>query len=186
MKLIVGLGNPGRAYQGTRHNIGFEVLGQVASRLSSHAPRAKFSGELSEGQHVGERVFLLAPLTFMNRSGQSVVQARDFYDLPNSDLLVICDDFQLPVGKIRFRARGTSGGQKGLEDILRHCGQDIPRLRVGIGPVPPRWEVVDYVLGRFSATERSEMDEVLPRAVQGVLDWIQEGTEYCMNRYNGN
>ena len=186
MKLIVGLGNPGRAYQGTRHNVGFEVLGSVAERLSAQVPRGKFAGELSEARYASERVYLLAPLTFMNRSGQSVVQARDFYGIPNSDLLVICDDFQLPVGKIRFRSQGSSGGQKGLQDVLQHCGQDFARLRIGIGPVPPRQEVVDYVLGRFSATERLEMDEVVNRATGGVVDWIIQGTEHCMNQYNGN
>lgn len=186
MKLLVGLGNPGRDYQGTRHNVGFEVLRLVAERLGAHPPRAKFQGELSEARHGDERVYLLAPLTFMNRSGQSVVQARDFYDLANPDLLVICDDFQLPVGKIRFRPRGSSGGQKGLEDVLRRCGDDVPRLRIGIGPVPPQWDVVDYVLGRFSATQRREMDEVVQRATRGVIDWLTLGTDYCMNQYNGN
>jgi peptidyl-tRNA hydrolase, PTH1 family len=185
MKLIVGLGNPGRTYQGTRHNVGFEVLRLVAERLSAPTARAKFQGEWSEVRHDQQRIGLLAPLTFMNRSGQSVVQARDFFDLPNADLLIVCDDFQLPVGKIRFRGRGTSGGQKGLDDVIKHCGDDVPRLRIGIGPVPPRWDVVDYVLGRFTADQREVMDEVVRRATSGVMDWLAQGTEYCMNQYNG-
>lgn len=185
MKLVVGLGNPGRKYEGTRHNVGFEVLGRVARLLGASAARSKFDGELAEANYQGERVYLLCPLTFMNLSGKSVQQARDFYSLENRDLLIVCDDFQLPLARLRFRPSGSSGGQKGLEDVIRRCGNDVPRLRIGIGPVPANWQVQGFVLGRFTPDERAKINVAIERAAQGVLDWIAHGIETCMNRYNG-
>ena len=140
MKLIVGLGNPGRKYAGTRHNVGFEVLAELGRRAAAGRPRTKFQAELLEAMVGGEKVLLLSPLTYMNRSGSSVQPARDFYQLDNEDLLIICDDINLPLAKLRFRAKGSSGGQKGLEDILRRLGTDqVPRLRLGVGQPPAQW-----------------------------------------------
>lgn len=185
MKLVVGLGNPGRKYEGTRHNVGFQVLAQVARQLAVSGAKNKFDGEFAEATYQGERVYLLSPLTFMNLSGKSVQQARDFYSLENRDLLVICDDFQLPLARLRFRPSGSAGGQKGLEDVIRRCGSDVPRLRIGIGPVPASWNPADFVLGRFPAEDQSAVESVVRRAAQAVLDWLAHGIQHCMNEYNG-
>jgi PTH1 family peptidyl-tRNA hydrolase len=185
MKLVVGLGNPGRKYQGTRHNVGFEVLAAVARSLHAGTMRTRFDGEFAEATCDGHRLLLLSPLTYMNLSGKSVQAARDFYQLSNADMLIICDDFQLPLGRLRFRADGSSGGQKGLEDVIRHCGSDVPRLRLGIGPVPPRWDPADFVLGRFLAEENAAAEKMVEQAALAVVDWIRHDTAYSMNKYNG-
>lgn len=185
MKLIVGLGNPGAKYQGTRHNVGFVVLAELAKQFSTSAPRAKFQGETSEGLIGSERVLLLTPLTFMNLSGASVLAARDFYKIETEDLLVICDDFNLPLAKLRFRGKGTSGGQKGLEDIIRRLGTDeFPRLRIGIGAPPPGRDVAGYVLSKFTNDEQPEIQAAITRATAAVATWVQQGVEHCMNQYN--
>lgn len=185
MKLVVGLGNPGRRYQGTRHNIGFEVLANLARRFGSGGARSSFQAEVADAVLAGQRVLLLEPQTFMNRSGSSVVQARDFYKLAHDDLLVVCDDFNLPRGKLRFRARGSSGGQKGLEDIIRCLGsEEFPRLRIGIGTPPEGWDPADFVLGKFGKDERPEMDAAVATAADAVVDWVRQGLEHCMNQYN--
>jgi PTH1 family peptidyl-tRNA hydrolase len=185
MKLVVGLGNPGRKYEGTRHNIGFDVLNLLVHHAGGGRPKTSFQGEVLDATVAGQRFVLLWPHTFMNRSGTSVVQARDFYKLTNENVLVICDDFVLPVGKLRIRARGSSGGQKGLEDIIRCFGTDeFPRLRVGIGPVPDHWNPADFVLGRFAAGEKKPIDESIQRAAEAVSVWARDGIDRCMNLYN--
>jgi PTH1 family peptidyl-tRNA hydrolase len=185
MKLIVGLGNPGSKYQGTRHNVGYEVLAEVGRRHGDGRPRSKFHAEVMEAVVGTTRLLLLSPVTYMNRSGSSVQPARDFFKLPDEDLLIICDDFNLPLAQLRFRARGSSGGQKGLDDIIRRLGTDqVARLRIGIGPVPERWDPADFVLGKFATGERPVIDEAIRRAADAVSVWVMEGIEACMNRYN--
>ena len=185
MKLIVGLGNLGRKFEGTRHNVGFEVLNLLDRRSAGGAVREKFEGRLVEATIGGERTMLLWPHTLMNLSGRSVGAAFDFYKLPLADLLVVCDDFNLPLGKLRFRGRGSAGGQKGLEDIIRRLGSDeFNRLRVGIGPVPDRWNAADFVLSRFGGEDRELVDDSIARAADGVECWITEGIEASMNRFN--
>lgn len=185
MKLVVGLGNPGRKYQGTRHNIGFIVLAHLAGKYGGGKPKAKFQGEVVDADLNGERAVLLCPHTFMNNSGNSVQPARDFYKLENHEVIVICDDFNLPLGTIRFRPSGSSGGQKGLADIVRRLGDElVPRLRIGIGPLPDGWESVDFVLGRFNDKEAKEVEEIAERAAQGIVDWAHQGIDYSMNQYN--
>jgi PTH1 family peptidyl-tRNA hydrolase len=121
----------------------------------------------------------------MNRSGQSVSAAVSFYQLPLEDLLVVCDDFNLPLGKLRFRGQGSAGGQKGLDDIIRRLGtEEFARLRVGIGPVPDHWDAADYVLGRFTPTERPTIDEMILDAAEGVECWVSEGIAVGMNKFN--
>jgi PTH1 family peptidyl-tRNA hydrolase len=187
MKLIVGLGNPGRRYAGTRHNVGWEVVAELARHCGAGTPRVRFQAEIAEAVIAAEKVLLLCPQTFMNVSGASVQPARDFYQLENKDCIVVCDDFNLPVAKLRFRARGSSGGQRGLEDIIRRLGtDDFPRLRVGIGTPPPNWEVANYVLSRCTAEERAAMDEAIGRAADALADWVRHGTAWCMNQYNGS
>ena len=169
MKLIVGLGNPGRRYEGTRHNIGFCVLAELARRSGAGRAANRFLGEVVEAESGGEKLLLVGPLTYMNESGSSVLAARDFYKLPNEELLVVCDDLSLPLGKLRFRARGSSGGQKGLADIVRRLGtEEFARLRIGIGSPPDGWDPADYVLARFAAAERPVIDEAVATAAEAV------------------
>ncbi len=185
MKLVVGLGNPGRKYQGTRHNVGFETVAELARRHGVGAVRSQFDAEVIEADLAGERALLVQPQTYMNRSGTSVVRARDFYKLEGDKLLVVGDDFNLPLARLRVRAKGTAGGQKGLEDIIRCLGtNEIARLRIGIGPVPGRWDPADFVLGRFPAEEQKEIDVAIMQAADAVVHWAREGVASCMNRYN--
>jgi PTH1 family peptidyl-tRNA hydrolase len=186
MKLIVGLGNPGRKYEQTRHNVGFEVLDRLAGRFADGAAKEKFEGRLAEATIAGERTLLLWPQTLMNLSGRSAGAAIEFYKLDLADLLVVCDDFNLPVGKLRFRGEGSAGGQKGLDNIITRLGtEEFSRLRIGIGPVPEQWDPADYVLGRFDAQQRQEIDEAVARAAEGVERWIADGIHTAMNQFNG-
>ncbi|MCL6501520.1 MAG: aminoacyl-tRNA hydrolase [Pirellulales bacterium] len=185
MKLVVGLGNPGRKYEATRHNVGFAVVGLLARRCGAGPPRAAFRGEVAEVRLDGERVLLLCPHTYMNRSGLSVLAARDYYKLENQDLLVVCDDFNLPLGRLRARARGSAGGQRGLADIIRVLGtEEFCRLRVGIGQPPAGWDPAAYVLSHFSEEERVEIDAAVERAADAVEVWVTRGIDECMNRFN--
>jgi PTH1 family peptidyl-tRNA hydrolase len=198
MKLVVGLGNPGRKYEGTRHNVGFAVVREVARRHAAGKPKTSFQAEVIEaavpikdasGKNPSgaekQKVLLLLPQTFMNLSGNSVGAARDFYKLTNEELLIVCDDFNLPLAKLRFRAAGSAGGQKGLADVIRRLGTDqVPRLRIGVGPVPDHWEAIDFVLGKFTSAESSEIDLTIQRAADAVEAWACEGLAACMNHYN--
>lgn len=185
MKLIVGLGNPGKQYQGTRHNVGYEVVDLLVQKWPGGSRREKFEAEVYEVQVGSDKLLLLKPLTFMNLSGKSVLAARDFYKVECESLLVVCDDFNLALGVLRFRAKGSAGGQKGLDDILRRLGaDDVPRLRIGIGAPPPGREVTGHVLGRFSPEQQPEAKEAIQRAAEGAADWLSSGLTYCMNHYN--
>lgn len=185
MKLVVGLGNPGRKYQGTRHNIGFDVLAELARRHGAGKPRAAHDGEVVDAQIAGERAMLLCPHTFMNLSGQSVVKARDFYKLTNQEVLIVCDDFNLPLAKLRFRPKGSSGGQKGLASVIQQFGTDeVPRLRIGVGEVPSGWDAADFVLSKFSKQDLKEIEPAIWTAADAVALWAQQGIQESMNRYN--
>ena len=185
MKLVAGLGNPGRAYDGTRHNIGFDVLEVLAKRAGGPGRRARFQGEFSQTTIRGCPVLLLWPLTWMNLSGASVLAAKDFYKIDNADILVLCDDFQLPTDTIRLRGSGSSGGQKGLSDILARLGSHaVQRLRIGVGPLPAGWTSADFVLGKFTKAERPEVAALVERAADAVEEWVGTGIESAMNRFN--
>jgi PTH1 family peptidyl-tRNA hydrolase len=185
MRLVVGLGNPGRRYEETRHNLGYVVLAELARRMGVGPPKRKFHGEFADGEIAGQKVLLLSPLTYMNRSGTSVRAARDFYGLADDELLAICDDLSLPVGKIRLRAAGSSGGHKGLEDIIEKLGSEgFPRLRIGIGDPPDGWDAADFVLARFANEQLPDIERAVLRAADAVVDWVHQGIAYCMNRYN--
>jgi PTH1 family peptidyl-tRNA hydrolase len=184
-KLVVGLGNPGSMYQGTRHNIGYEVVDLLARGGSGARFSRKFDGQLAEAEIDFHRVLLLKPETFMNLSGRSVRQALQFYKIERPDLLVICDDLSLPLGKLRIRGGGSDGGQKGLRDIIAQLGSDeFARLRIGIGDRGPI-DATDFVLSRFRAAERPIIDDALITATQAVAVWVSQGTEAAMNRFNG-
>jgi PTH1 family peptidyl-tRNA hydrolase len=185
LKLVVGLGNPGRKYAGTRHNVGWQVLAELAKRHAASRPREKFHGEVAEAQIAGATVHLLCPMTFMNESGKSVAAAVEFYKIELSDLLVICDDINLPLAKLRFRNKGSAGGQKGLNDILKRLATDeAPRLRIGVGSPPPGWDAADYVLGKFTADDAAPIAEAVVKAADAVELWVQEGAAACMNQFN--
>lgn len=185
MKLLIGLGNPGSAYEGTRHNVGFEVLDILARRAGDPGRRARFQGDVAQATVRGCSALLVWPLTWMNLSGSCVLATRDFYKIPTDELLVICDDFNLPRGTIRLRPSGSAGGQNGLDDVLRRLGTtSVPRLRVGIGPVPPSRKPADFVLGRFSREERADLAPVLERAADAAEEWTAVGIQAAMNRYN--
>jgi PTH1 family peptidyl-tRNA hydrolase len=185
MKIIIGLGNPGRRYQATRHNVGFEVVEELARRHAAGSAKHNFQAETAEASIGGEKVLLVEPQTFMNLSGATALQARDFYKLSDSELLVVCDDFALPLGRLRIRPHGSAGGQKGLADIVRRLGSDrVPRLRIGVGPLPAGWDAADFVLGKFAKDHRSEIDVAIARAADAAETWVREGIAAAMNKYN--
>jgi PTH1 family peptidyl-tRNA hydrolase len=185
MKLVVGLGNPGRKYEGTRHNVGYMVLAELSRRGGSPRTRSAFQGETSEVTIGGERLLLAWPHTYMNRSGASVLAARDFYKLTNEELLIVCDDFNLPLARLRIRAAGSAGGQKGLADAIRVLGtEEVPRLRIGIGEAPPNWDAADYVLSKFTRQELPMIEEAVLRGAEAVESWALRGMQACMNEYN--
>ena len=185
MKVVVGLGNPGRRYECTRHNVGFQVVNQLADGPRSGPFQARFQAEVAELVEEADKVLLVKPETFMNLSGRCVRQVVDFYQLPLEDLLVVCDDINLPLGKLRARARGSHGGHNGLRDIQAHLGTtEYARLRIGVG-APADADAVDHVLGRFRPTERPVIEEAVSEAVQAVLVWVCQGIEACVNQYNG-
>lgn len=185
MKVVVGLGNPGPKYQGTRHNVGFDVLAALANRWNAGQPQRRFEAEICDVVIRDQRTLLVAPQTFMNLSGRAVGQIVDFYKLDPQVVSVICDDLNLPTGRLRWRAKGSAGGQKGLLDISRHLGtQEIARLRIGIGRPPGRQDPADYVLGRFGKAEREEIDIAVEKAADSVELWLTDGTVTAMNKYN--
>lgn len=184
MKLIVGLGNPGRKYAGTKHNVGFDVLARLAEQAGG-SPKTGFQGEVLDVRWGEVRGLLLWPHTFMNKSGTSVGQAAQFYKVEPPDILVVCDDFNLPLGKLRMRTQGSAGGQKGLADIIRQLGSDaVPRLRIGIGAPPGGRDAADFVLGKFGKHEQTEIDVSIAIAADAVKHWATEGIASAMNRYN--
>ncbi len=185
MKLVVGLGNPGRKYRGTRHNVGFEVVAAVASALGAGSSSGKFQSEVVSARAGTESILLLSPLTYMNRSGQAVREAVDFYKLNLVDLLVICDDINLPSGKLRIRASGSAGGQNGLKDIIEKLGtEEFSRLRIGVGRPPGNIDPADWVLSPFHEEEREGIMVAITRAREATLTWIESGVSACMNRFN--
>jgi len=185
MRLIVGLGNPGNKYTGTRHNVGFEVLNELARRWSAGRPKTRFEAELREAAVAGEKSLLVAPQTFMNLSGRAVQQVVKFYQEPLENVLVVCDDLNLKLGQTRMRATGSAGGQKGLSSIVLMLGsEDVPRLRIGIDRNPPEMDSADYVLSRFRKDELPIIDQAVLRAANGVETWIREGIDAAMNQIN--
>ena len=185
MKVIAGLGNPGPRYRNTRHNAGFLVLDELASRLGVSLDREKHKALLAEVSRGGGRVILLKPLTYMNRSGQAV--APFIRNAPNGpgDLLVVNDDADLPLGRLRLRVKGSAGGHKGLKSIIEHVGsQEFARLRIGVGKEKDSSGLAGHVLASFTPGERETLGEVVKRAADGVLLYLDEGPERAMNEIN--
>lgn len=185
MKLIVGLGNPGPRYHLTRHNVGFDALNAFADRHFFPPCRSRFEGLVTDHSVGDEKVVLLAPQTYMNLSGRSVRQCADFYKIEIEDILVLLDDMNLDLGRLRIRRGGSAGGQKGLADIIQHLGDNqIPRLRIGIGRPPGRMAGSDFVLQRFTDDERAEIDVSIADCVAGMETWIKEGVSAASNQLN--
>jgi len=183
VKLIVGLGNPGTRYQGTRHNLGFDVVDAMAARWTIDMAREKFHALYGDGEVRGQRVVLLKPTTFMNRSGQAVLAAGRFYQVRCEDLLVVSDDLALPLGRIRMRPGGSAGCHNGLQDIIDRLGfSDFARLRLGIDPASGT--ASNYVLGKFSADAWPIVDRVVRTATDAVECWLEQGVTETMNRFN--
>lgn len=184
--LLVGLGNPGREYRENRHNVGFMLLDRLAVKLDARFTRLQSKALVAEAIYSERKVILAKPQTFMNLSGQSVQGLVHFYKLPLTNLLVAHDDLDLPQGTIRIRPGGGSGGQKGMESIIQRLGTDeFARLRLGIGRPAGRMEAADYVLQDFSEAEMQVMSPTLNRAVDAVLEFVVNGLEAAMNKYNG-
>ncbi len=184
MKLIVGLGNPGPKYVGTRHNVGFDVVDRLATRWGISLAGEKFHAWCGTGSVASERAVLLKPTTYMNRSGQAVLAAGRFYKLELDDLLVVSDDLALPLGALRMRSTGSAGSHNGLQDVIDRLGSDAwSRLRVGIGE--PIGSATGHVLGRFDEVEAETMGRVCSRAADAVECWVTQGCDLTMTRFNG-
>ncbi len=185
MKLIVGLGNYGREYNGTRHNVGFEVLDKLSFDNNIKIDKKKFKGLLGEGTINGTKCLLVKPQTYMNLSGECVKQVMDFYKLDLKDLIVVYDDIALDVGKIRIRKQGSSGGQKGIQNIIGMLNsQEIQRIRVGVGEKPPRMSLSDYVLSRFLKEEEEELIKGVTLATSALTDFLEIDIDKVMSKYN--
>jgi len=187
MKLVVGLGNPGRDYRKTRHNAGFMVVDEVARRhqLTWAPGPAQVAESFVVKQFGGTPVLLAKPLTYMNRSGDVVAGLARYFDVPVSDLLVVVDEAALPFGRLRVRRGGSAGGHNGLKSIIAHLGTDqFPRLRVGVGRGDARRDLADHVLGRFEGGESAELEEVITRAADAVEMFAAADIEQVMNTYN--
>jgi PTH1 family peptidyl-tRNA hydrolase len=185
MKLVVGLGNPGKRYDGTRHNVGFAVVDRLAAAPGVGGFQDRFEAEVAEWREDAEKILLMKPQSFMNLSGKAVREAVDFYQIDLADVLVICDDMALPLGKLRFRARGTHGGHNGLRDIQQHLGTtQYSRLRIGVDVPEGERDAIDHVLGKFKPSEKPAIEDGLQLAVQGVALWVGQGIQKCMNQYN--
>jgi PTH1 family peptidyl-tRNA hydrolase len=183
--LIVGLGNPGRAYAANRHNAGFHCVDRLARVHGLDFGRRQRQARVASGVVGGRRVVLAKPQTFMNRSGQSVASLVRFYKVPLERVLIVYDDLDLPQGVIRLRPQGGSGGHRGMRSIIQQVGsQDFPRLRVGIGRPPGRMDPADYVLQDFSSQEMPLMDQAIERSVRAIETWLVEGIERAMDEYN--
>ncbi|MFT8347724.1 aminoacyl-tRNA hydrolase [Clostridium saccharoperbutylacetonicum] len=184
MFLIVGLGNPGKEYEDTRHNIGFKVVDNIAKEYNIPINRQKFKGIYGEGFINGEKVILLKPTTYMNLSGESVREVVNFYNIENDEILIIYDDISLDVGKLRIREKGSAGGHNGIKSIIAHLGSEVfSRIKIGVGQ--PNSDLVKYVLGKFSKEEMVALDESIEAATNATAEIIKNDVKTAMNQFNG-
>ncbi len=188
MYIIVGLGNPGREYENTRHNAGFCVLDQLAEKENISILEKKHRAVIGKGVIAGEKCILAKPLTYMNLSGESVRQLIDYYKVDEkSELIVISDDISLEPGQIRIRKKGSAGGHNGLKNIIANLGHDtFIRIKIGVGAKPSGWDLADYVLGRFSSKDREAVEDAAKRGADAIAVVIAEGPDAAMNLFNGS
>ncbi|MGM0651428.1 MAG: aminoacyl-tRNA hydrolase [Bacillota bacterium] len=185
MHLIVGLGNPSKKYEGSRHNLGFMVVEKLSCVLQAGKPLQKHHSLFTISSYEGKKVLLAQPLTYMNRSGLAVSELLRYYKFSPEELLVICDDLDLPPGVIRLKGRGGSAGHRGIQSIIHSLGtSDFARLRIGIGKPPPFMETPDYVLQPVTGPEKELTENALERSVDAVLAFVRDGLEAAMNLYN--
>lgn len=186
MYIIAGLGNPGREYEGTRHNVGFQVIDAIAWKYNIEVDTKKHRAFMGKGMIGGHKVILAKPQTYMNLSGESIRSLVDYYKIdPECELLVIYDDISLEVGQLRIRCRGSAGGHNGVKSIISHLGGEIfPRMKIGVGNKPPRLDLADYVLGRFTKGESEIMEAGLSEAVQAIQLYLESGLQAAMNEFN--
>lgn len=183
--IVVGLGNPGREYEITRHNTGFMALDLFSDKLNTHIDRLKFKALTTVSDIAGKRVLLLKPQTYMNLSGEAVFAAMDFYKIPLERVIVVFDDVSLDVGKMRIRKKGSAGGHNGIKSIIAQCGgEDFPRIKIGVGKKPEGWDLADWVLGKYSESELKELGTVYENAFEAVKLILCEKIDESMNRFN--
>ena len=188
MFLVVGLGNPGREYERTRHNAGFRAIDLLAEKLGCKIDKAKFQGLYGQVNYNGVKLFLLKPQTFMNLSGRSVLQLSAYYSIPPERIIVLFDDISLPPGRLRIRAEGSAGGHNGIKSIIAEVGsQEFPRVKIGVGAKPnPEFDLAAWVLSTFSAKEEKDLRFALENAADAALAIIDRGVPEAANRYNGS
>ena len=188
MFLIAGLGNPGRQYEKTRHNMGFDVIDEIIDRCWIPQGGIAHKAMYGKGIIAGEKVMLAKPLTYMNLSGESIREFVNYYKIdPETELIVIYDDIDLEPGQIRIRKKGSAGGHNGIKSIIGQLGtQNFYRIKVGVGAKPKGWDLADYVLGHFSSQERELVDEAVKKAADAVETILQSGIDAAMNQYNGS
>ena len=185
MFLIVGLGNPTKQYEKTRHNIGFDVMDALADKYNISISENKHKALCGKGVIEGMKVVLAKPQTYMNLSGESIREAVDYYKIDPEDIIVIYDDISLEPGQLRIRLKGSAGGHNGIKNIIAHLGtQEFPRIKVGVGAKPPKMDLADYVLSRFGAEEQKMMDEAFGEAAEAAVMMMTAGAERAMNHYN--
>lgn len=186
--LIVGLGNPGKDYERTRHNAGFRAIDLIASKLGCKINKAKFQGLYGQANYAGAKLVLLKPQTYMNLSGRSVLQVSAYFHIPPQRIIVLFDDISLEPGRLRIRADGSAGGHNGIKSIISEVGsQDFPRVKIGVGAkAHPEQDLADWVLSTFSASEEKALASALDRAADAALCIIERGVPEAANRYNGS
>jgi PTH1 family peptidyl-tRNA hydrolase len=185
VKLIVGLGNPGAQYKGTRHNIGFAVIDEIARRAAIGFESAPAEAVIAKWRRPEGGALLAKPLTFMNLSGQAVGEIARYFKVDLPDVLIVVDEVQLPLGKLRARARGSAGGHNGLKSVIAHLGDDFSRLRIGVGRGGQQRDLADHVLSRFEKDEAAEVERMTTRAADAAEMFITSGIEAVMNAFNG-
>lgn len=184
IRLIAGLGNPGKKYENTRHNVGFKAIDLLADKLAMRLDQKKFSSEFGQTQYKDKKLILIKPQEYMNRSGQAVATVKGFYKLEDSEIIVVTDDLALEPGVIRVRPKGSAGGHNGLKDIIARIGTNqFPRLRIGIGQSTFA-DSKDYVLGKISSDEADDINSAIEKSVQAIFSWLDEDIDSVMNRFN--
>ncbi len=186
MFVIIGLGNPGKKYDYTRHNVGFDVIDYLSKKYDIPVDRIKHKALTGEGRIKGKKVMLVKPQTFMNLSGEALISIVEYYKAQNDKVIVVYDDIDTAIGKLRIRKKGSAGSHNGMKSIIYLWkNQDFPRIRIGIGQPKPGYDLADYVLGRFSKEEVTLIAEVIVRSAEAIETWMEHDIEYAMNRYNG-
>ena len=184
MKIIIGLGNIGREYENTRHNAGFMAIDKLAQMLEMDFNQEKFSAYFAKKKIDGEDIILLKPTTYMNNSGIALRQCMDFYKVSSEDILVLYDDMDMPVGKLRLRQKGSAGGHNGIKSIIQNLGGDkFPRVKVGVGQ--PKDNLVNHVLGKFSKEDREHIEKVIPVVSDAIVEIVKNDAKESMNKFNG-